>query len=70
MTQRESSAHHRSSTVRTTRIRPCPRLAVAIVSLTGLGVLVMRNLGIVVFCAALGGCVSTNETIAFRTSNP
>ena len=30
----------------------------------------MRNLGIVVLCAALGGCVSTNETIAFRTSNP
>ena len=30
----------------------------------------MRNLGIVALCAALGGCVSTNETIAFRTSNP
>jgi len=30
----------------------------------------MRNLGIVVLCAALGGCVSTNETIAFRASNP
>ena len=30
----------------------------------------MRNLEIVVLCAALGGCVSTNETIAFRTSNP
>ena len=31
---------------------------------------VMRNLGIVALCAALGGCVSNGETIAFRTSNP
>jgi hypothetical protein len=30
----------------------------------------MRNLGIVALCAAVGGCVSTNETIAFRASNP
>ena len=30
----------------------------------------MRNLGIVALCAALGGCVSNGETIAFRTSNP
>ena len=30
----------------------------------------MRNLGIVALCAALGGCFSTGETIAFRTSNP
>ena len=30
----------------------------------------MRNLGIVALCAALGGCVSNSETIAFRTSNP
>jgi hypothetical protein len=37
MTQSESSAEHRITTVRTTGIHPCPRLAVAIVSLTGLG---------------------------------
>src|SRR3954462_2793441 len=30
----------------------------------------MRNLGIVALCAALGGCVSNGETIAFRASNP
>lgn len=30
----------------------------------------MRNLGIVVLCAALGGCVSTNDTISFRANNP
>jgi hypothetical protein len=30
----------------------------------------MRNLGIVALCAALGGCVSNSETIAFRASNP
>ena len=30
----------------------------------------MRNLGIVALCAALGGCVSTGETVAFRASNP
>jgi hypothetical protein len=30
----------------------------------------MRNLGIVALCAALGGCVSTNETVTFRTTNP
>lgn len=30
----------------------------------------MRNLGIVALCAALGGCVSTNETVSFRVSNP
>jgi hypothetical protein len=30
----------------------------------------MRILGVVALCAALGGCVSTGETIAFRTSNP
>ena len=30
----------------------------------------MRILGIVALCAALGGCVSTNETISFRTTNP
>jgi hypothetical protein len=30
----------------------------------------MRNLGIVALCAALGGCVSTSETVAFRPSNP
>jgi hypothetical protein len=37
MTQSERSAEHRITTVRTTGILPCPRLAVAIVSLTGLG---------------------------------
>src|SRR5438552_15202709 len=36
----------------------------------GSGGNVMRNLGIVALCAALGGCFSTGETIAFRTSNP
>src|ERR1700712_2640916 len=30
----------------------------------------MRNLGIVVLCAALGGCVSTAETVSFKASNP
>jgi hypothetical protein len=30
----------------------------------------MRNLGIVALCAALSGCVSTGETVAFRASNP
>jgi hypothetical protein len=30
----------------------------------------MRNRGIVALCAALGGCVSNGETIAFRASNP
>ena len=30
----------------------------------------MRNMGIVALCAALGGCVSTGETVSFRTSNP
>jgi hypothetical protein len=30
----------------------------------------MRNLGVVALCAALGGCVSTGETVAFRASNP
>jgi hypothetical protein len=30
----------------------------------------MRILGIVALGAALGGCVSTGDTIAFRTSNP
>jgi hypothetical protein len=37
---------------------------------SGLGSFIMRNLGIVALCAALGGCVSNNETIAFRASNP
>ena len=36
----------------------------------GTGGYVMRNLGIVALCAALGGCVSTGETVAFRASNP
>src|SRR3954468_2452515 len=36
----------------------------------GLGESLMRNLGIVALCAALGGCVSNGETIAFRASNP
>src|SRR5438552_2133069 len=31
---------------------------------------VMRNLGIVALCAALGGCVSNSETVSFRASNP
>ena len=35
----------------------------------GLGDLVMRILGIVVLCTALGGCV-TAETVSFRASNP
>ncbi|MCA6118872.1 hypothetical protein J6524_28920 [Bradyrhizobium sp. WSM 1738] len=35
-----------------------------------LGADFMRNLGIVALCAALGGCVSTGETVAFRPSNP
>src|SRR3954452_6555146 len=30
----------------------------------------MRILGIVALCAALGGCVTNNETVSFRTSNP
>jgi hypothetical protein len=30
----------------------------------------MRDLRIVALCAALGGCVSTGETVAFRPSNP
>jgi hypothetical protein len=30
----------------------------------------MRNLRIVALCAALGGCVSTGETVSFRASNP
>ncbi len=30
----------------------------------------MRILKIVALCAALGGCISTGETIAFKTSNP
>lgn len=30
----------------------------------------MRNLGMVTLCAALCGCVSNSETIAFRASNP
>jgi len=30
----------------------------------------MRGWGIVALCAALGGCVSTGDTIAFRVSNP
>lgn len=30
----------------------------------------MRNLGIVALCAALGGCVSTGETVSFKASNP
>jgi hypothetical protein len=30
----------------------------------------MRNLGIAVLCAALAGCVTNNETVQFRTSNP
>src|SRR4051794_20849847 len=34
------------------------------------GVSYMRSMGIVALCAALGGCVSTRETIAFRPSNP
>jgi hypothetical protein len=36
----------------------------------GLGSFDMRNLGIVALCAALGGCVSNGETIAFKASNP
>src|SRR5438477_6419068 len=36
----------------------------------GTGGYVMRNLGIVALCAALGGCVSTGETLSFRASNP
>jgi hypothetical protein len=31
---------------------------------------VMRNLGSVALCVALGGCVSNGETVAFRASNP
>jgi hypothetical protein len=30
----------------------------------------MRFLGIVALCAALGGCVTNNETVAFRSSGP
>ena len=30
----------------------------------------MRNMGIVALCAALGGCVSTGETVSFKASNP
>jgi hypothetical protein len=30
----------------------------------------MRVLGIVALCAALGGCVTNNETVQFRASNP
>jgi hypothetical protein len=35
-----------------------------------MGESVMRVFGTVALCAALGGCVSTGDTIAFRTSNP
>jgi hypothetical protein len=31
---------------------------------------IMRNRVIVALCAALGGCVSTGETVSFRASNP
>jgi hypothetical protein len=37
---------------------------------SGLGDQYMRKSGIVVLCAALGGCVSTGDTVAFRASNP
>src|SRR5437868_10840743 len=30
----------------------------------------MRNLGIVVLCATLSGCVTAGETVAFKASNP
>jgi hypothetical protein len=30
----------------------------------------MRNWGVVALCATLGGCVSSGETVQFRTSNP
>ena len=30
----------------------------------------MRYLGTAILCAALGGCVSTGDTVAFRPSNP
>ena len=30
----------------------------------------MRNLGIVALCAALGGCVTAGETVAFKPSDP
>jgi hypothetical protein len=30
----------------------------------------MRKLGIAALCAALGGCVSTGDTVAFKASNP
>jgi hypothetical protein len=30
----------------------------------------MRKLGVVVLCAALGGCVSTGEVVSFKASNP
>jgi hypothetical protein len=30
----------------------------------------MRNLGIAVLCAALGGCVTAGESVSFRASNP
>src|SRR6478672_1356894 len=30
----------------------------------------MRKWGIVVLCAALGGCVTNSETVQFRPSNP
>ncbi|RTE92458.1 hypothetical protein [Bradyrhizobium sp. LVM 105] len=30
----------------------------------------MRGLGIFALCAVLGGCMSTGETVSFRTSNP
>jgi hypothetical protein len=37
---------------------------------TGLGGRVMRKLGVAALCAALGGCVSTGDTVSFRASNP
>jgi len=32
--------------------------------------MLMRNLGIVVLCATLSGCVTAGETVSFRASNP
>ena len=70
MTQCENrSEAHRISTVRTTRIHPCPLLAVAIVSLPVWGVLSC----VIWECGALrrvGRLRFNGETIAFRASNP
>jgi hypothetical protein len=49
---------------------PCPRPAVELVCQRVWGIKCMRILGIVALCVALGGCVSTGDTVSFKASNP